>query len=220
MLSMVSLSFVPSSCIGDEVCSWSNISIVLKKQSKAQTLSSKQGNLDRGRRGQKTTTPILSLPRGAIRTGRLTAVMGPSGSGKSTFLNIISERFHNSSSLTSYSDVQHRNDLMSGAEFSKRSIAFIHQDDAFFSMLTVNETLELARNLKIVNEDILIQEKGDLSHLLNTLNLVGIASSRVGDVDDRGISGGERKRLSVALQLLGNPMYLIADEPTRSFFLS
>ena len=102
MLSMVSLSFVPSSCIGDEVCSWSNISIVFKKQSKAQTLSSKQGNLDRGRRGQKTTTPILSLPRGAIRTGRLTAVMGPSGSGKSTFLNIISERFHNSSSLTSY----------------------------------------------------------------------------------------------------------------------
>ena len=80
----------------------------------------------------------------------------------------------------------------------------------------MNETLELARNLKIVNEDILIQEKGDLSHLLNTLNLVGIASSRVGDVDDRGISGGERKRLSVALQLLGNPMYLIADEPTRS----
>ena len=84
----------------------------------------------------------------------------------------------------------------------------------------MNETLELARNLKIVNEDILIQEKGDLSRLLNTLNFVGIASSRVGDVDDRGISGGERKRLSVALQLLGNPMYLIADEPTRSFFLS
>ena len=93
---MVSLSFVPSSCIGDEVCSWSNISIVFK-QSKAQTLSSKQGNLDRGRRGQKTTTPILSSSR-CDTDWRLTAVMGPSGSGKSTFLNIISERFHNSSS--------------------------------------------------------------------------------------------------------------------------
>ena len=50
----------------------------------------------------KKKTTILSLPRGAIRTARLTAVMGPSGSGKSSFLNIISERFHNSSALVSY----------------------------------------------------------------------------------------------------------------------
>ena len=82
----------------------------------------------------------------------------------------------------------------------------------------VNETLKLARNLKIVNEDILNQDSTDLLDLLGSLNLIGVANSRVGDVDERGISGGERKRLSVALQLLGNPKYLIADEPTRSLF--
>ena len=85
-----------------------------------------------------------------------------------------------------------------------------------YSYVTVNETLKLARNLKIVNQDILHQDSNDLLDLLGSLNLIEVANSRVGDVDERGISGGERKRLSVALQLLGNPKYLIADEPTRS----
>ncbi len=85
-----------------------------------------------------------------------------------------------------------------------------------YSYVTVNETLKLARNLKIVNQDILNQDSNDLLDLLGSLNLIEVANSRVGDVDERGISGGERKRLSVALQLLGNPKYLIADEPTRS----
>ena len=82
----------------------------------------------------------------------------------------------------------------------------------------MNETLKLARKLKFVNDDILDADGTDLLGLLGSLNLMGVANSRVGDVNERGISGGERKRLSVALQLLGNPRYLIADEPTRYCF--
>ena len=70
-----------------------------------------------------------------------------------------------------------------------------------------------------MNNDIFNEDATDFLDLLSSLNLIGVANSRVGDVDERGISGGERKRLSVALQLLGNPRYLIADEPTRYFFL-
>ena len=106
VLSIFLSSLVPTSSVNEDVvCSWNNISIVMKRQTKAPFSVDNQDKESSESFHEETVTPtrsILSLTRGAIRTGRLTAVMGPSGSGKSSFLNVISKRFHNSSTLTSY----------------------------------------------------------------------------------------------------------------------
>jgi ABC-type multidrug transport system ATPase subunit len=125
--------------------------------------------------------------------------------------------------MNGYYDVQHLNAESKSAShtFSKSDISFVDQEDAFFSMLTVNETLTLARSLKILaaknnivkNMDDSFQDK-DPNFILNKLNLIGVADSKIGDINEKGISGGERKRLSVAIQFLGNPRFLVADEPT------
>ena len=106
LLLSIFLSFlVPTSSVdGDVACYWKNISIVRKRPPSDLSPRYTQGD-ESAKHYQESVAPmatILSLPRGTIRTGRLTAVMGPSGSGKSSFLNIISERFYNTSMLTSH----------------------------------------------------------------------------------------------------------------------
>ena len=81
------------------------------------------------------------------------------------------------------------------------------QTDAFFGMLTVRETLELAADLE--GESV-----SEVAALIQTLGLRGVQQTRVGDATHRGISGGERRRLAVGCSLLGRPKLLVADEPT------
>ncbi|KAL1568548.1 ABC transporter G member 7 [Salvia divinorum] len=111
--------------------------------------------------------------------------MGPSGSGKTTLLNVLAGQ-----------------------------LAYIRQEDLFFSQLTVRETLSLAAELQL--QDISSPEARDqyVTDLLFKTGLVSCADSRVGDAKVRGISGGEKKRLSLACELIASPSVIFADEPT------
>ncbi|CAN0387416.1 unnamed protein product, partial [Discosporangium mesarthrocarpum] len=92
--------------------------------------------------------------------------------------------------------------------------AFVKQEDVFYSQLTVRETLTMAARLRLPPY-ILIEEKLEMvEDLVNRLGLAKVADTIVGDVKTRGISGGERKRLSIACQLFGTPSLIICDEPT------
>ncbi|KAJ3694396.1 hypothetical protein LUZ60_009876 [Juncus effusus] len=166
------------------------------------SLSDKRGN---------TVRFLLTNVSGEAKPGRLLAIMGPSGSGKTTLLNVLAGQLAASPCL----NLSGRLDI-NGKPISKSGykLAFVRQEDLFFSQLTVRETLSLATELQLPNT--LSSEKKDkyINDLLFRLGLVKCADSIVGDAKVRGISGGEKKRLSLACELIASPSVIFADEPT------
>lgn len=152
---------------------------------------------------------ILHSVCGYVAKGQSLAILGPSGSGKTTLLNLLAARSEHP--LTSGQI------LFSGkprTARTKRNVGYVMQDDVFFSNLTVLETLEFTASIRIPNlsstqKDILIQK------VLRRLRLTKCQNTRIGNQQfDKGISGGERKRLNLANELLHNPSLLLADECT------
>ena len=161
----------------------------------------------RDKKTGEVTRRLLRECSGEAKAGRLVAIMGPSGAGKSSLLNALagqvtkSKRVRLTGSLTANGE-----DARDGRRFRK---AYVMQEDAFYSQLTVRETLETAAKLGGA-EDV----KGTTEGLLSDLGLTACADTRVGDAKTRGISGGEKKRLALGVQLVGAPSVIFADEPT------
>jgi ABC-type multidrug transport system ATPase subunit len=128
-------------------------------------------------------------------------------SGKTTFMNAISGFLKPSSSLHVSGDIQSKD----GSLLPSEKVAYIYQEDGFFSQLTVKETLFLAAALRLYHN----VSWPVIHEVVNYLALDHVSDSYVGDILNRGISGGERKRLSVACEMLGTtPSLVVADEPS------
>lgn len=162
-------------------------------------------------RAGKTMRFLLTNVSGEAKPGRLLAIMGPSGSGKTTLLNVLAGQLVASPRLHLMGRL-----YVNGNPFSSAShkIAYVRQEDLFFSQLTVRETLSLAAELQISKLTSSEDREKYVDDLLNRLGLVSCADCIVGDAKVRGISGGEKKRLSVACELIASPSVIFADEPT------
>uniref|UniRef100_I1NFU5 ABC transporter domain-containing protein n=1 Tax=Glycine max TaxID=3847 RepID=I1NFU5_SOYBN len=162
-------------------------------------------------KSSKSVRFLLKNVSGEAKPGRLLAIMGPSGSGKTTLLNVLagqltaSPRLHLSGVLE-----------FNGNPGSKNAykFAYVRQEDLFFSQLTVRETLSLATELQLPNISSAEERDEFVNNLLFKLGLVSCADTNVGDAKVRGISGGEKKRLSMACELLASPSVIFSDEPT------
>ncbi|KAH0677527.1 hypothetical protein KY285_025328 [Solanum tuberosum] len=154
---------------------------------------------------------LLKNVTGEAKPGRLLAIMGPSGSGKTTLLNVLAGQTKASPKLNLSGLLD-----INGVPFSNKiyKFAYVRQEDLFFSQLTVRETLSLAAELQL--QDISSIEERDeyVNNLLFKIGLVSCADSCIGDAKVRGISGGEKKRLSLACELIASPSVVFADEPT------
>ncbi|XP_030380668.1 ATP-binding cassette sub-family G member 1 [Scaptodrosophila lebanonensis] len=147
---------------------------------------------------------ILKGVSGRLRSGELTAIMGPSGAGKSTLLNILSG--YKTSSIEG-------SVTMNGAErnistFRKLS-AYIMQDNQLHGNLTVQEAMSVATNLKLSKKFTKPEKNSMIDDILLTLSL-----SEHRNTLTRNLSGGQKKRLSIALELITNPPVMFFDEPT------
>jgi len=146
-----------------------------------------------------------------FKAGVLTAVMGPSGAGKTTLLNLL---IGNAGGRIKGQVEVNGRALNKVAKVFKKLYTFVPQDDSLLASLSPRETLMFAARLRLPMAMANTEKCRRVNCVLDELSLTRCADQRIGDVDRRGISGGERKRASIALELLVNPSLLFVDEPT------
>ncbi|KAI4892052.1 hypothetical protein NFI96_022360 [Prochilodus magdalenae] len=146
-----------------------------------------------------------------VHSGQMLAVIGSSGCGKTSLLDIITCRDEGG---TKKSGEVLINGKPSTTSLVKKSIAHVRQDDRLLPHLTVRETLLFVAKLRLPTHFSQAQRDQRVDDVIAELRLRQCANTRVGNDYIRGVSGGERRRVSIAVQLLWNPGILILDEPT------
>lgn len=153
---------------------------------------------------------ILKGLTGVIKPGEMLAMLGPSGSGKTTLLTTLGGRHGGGGRLSG--NITYNGKPLSNA--MKRDIGFVTQDDVLCSFLTVAETLTFTALLRLPNNLTKDQKKMQAEAVVDQLGLTKCKNSIIGGPFLRGVSGGERKRVSIGQEMLINPSLLLLDEPT------
>ncbi|UNI21341.1 hypothetical protein JDV02_007339 [Purpureocillium takamizusanense] len=161
-------------------------------------------------RESKQPRNIVDNATGIVRAGEICALMGPSGCGKTTLLNVLAGRPTNASKVDS--DILVNGQRVSKSEFRQIS-CFVEQEDALIGSLTVRETLDFSSRLASGSLD-RRQRIRRIDALLSSFGLTEQASTLIGTPIRKGISGGQKRRVGVASQLLMSPKLLFLDEPT------
>ncbi|XP_014259541.1 ATP-binding cassette sub-family G member 1-like [Cimex lectularius] len=145
---------------------------------------------------------ILHGVSGHFKAGEFSAIMGPSGSGKSTLLDIIAGyRKHGYTGQVMINECE--------IKVSSENSCYIMQEDNLHPLLSVREIMNLSANLKLGHPYTKKLKNIRVCKILDALGLVGSVNTMTGK-----LSGGQRKRLAIALELLDNPPILYFDEPT------
>jgi ABC-type multidrug transport system ATPase subunit len=144
------------------------------------------------------------------RPGEVLAVAGPSGAGKSTLLEVLAGRIQPSSPSSSILV----NGLPMDMQKFRRISGYVMQDDALFPVLTVRETLLYSARLRLPSSVPMKEKEIRVKALMNELGLSHVANTRIGNETIRGVSGGERRRVSIGVDVIHDPAVLILDEPT------
>ncbi|XP_053188456.1 ATP-binding cassette sub-family G member 8 [Scomber japonicus] len=157
---------------------------------------------------KQTAINKLSL---RVRSGQMLAIIGSSGCGKTSLLDIITCRDEGGIMTSGQIMI---NGKPNTPQLVKKSIAHVRQDDRLLPHLTVRETLVFVAKLRLPTHFTQAQRDQRVDDVIAELRLRQCAHTRVGNDYVRGVSGGERRRVSIAVQLLWNPGILILDEPT------
>ncbi|RLN00490.1 ABC transporter G family member 16-like [Panicum miliaceum] len=156
------------------------------------------------------TKTLLDGISGEAREGELFAVMGASGSGKSTLVDALAGRIARESlrgTVTLNGEPLHGRRL--------RAIsAYVMQDDLLYPMLTVRETLLFAAEFRLPRALPQDRKRARVDALIDQLGLSRAADTIIGDEGHRGVSGGERRRVSIGTDIIHDPILLFLDEPT------
>ncbi|XP_071705769.1 ABC transporter G family member 6-like [Rutidosis leptorrhynchoides] len=153
---------------------------------------------------------LLNDISGHARDGQILAVLGASGSGKSTLIDALANRIAK--------DKLKGNITLNGEPLESKLLkvisAYVMQDDLLFPMLTVEETLMFAAEFRLPRSLSKSKKKQRVQALIDQLGLRNAANTVIGDEGHRGVSGGERRRVSIGTDIIHDPIILFLDEPT------
>ncbi|KAL6195978.1 hypothetical protein ACLB2K_031595 [Fragaria x ananassa] len=177
---------------------WEDVSVVLPNFGIGN--NSKKGN---------HTRRLLDGLTGFAEPGRIMAIMGPSGSGKSTLLDALAGRLSRNVVMTGN---VHLNGKKRRLDYGVA--AYVTQENVLLGTLTVRETITYSAHLRLPTS-LTKQEINDIvDATITDMGLQDCSHRLIGNWHLRGISGGEKKRLSIALEILTKPRLLFLDEPT------
>lgn len=153
---------------------------------------------------------VLAGVTGEFKAGKICAIMGPSGAGKTTFMNALCGKAWYGKTTGKV--------FINGEEADiqdyKNSIGFVPQDDIVHETLTVGEQINASAMRRSPPGTKSEKAKKITEDVLQILQIEHIRNSVVGSVEYRGISGGQRKRVNIGLELAADPTVLFLDEPT------
>lgn len=163
----------------------------------------------------KTGAPSLTILKGVsgeVLPGRVLAIMGASGAGKTTLLDVLAGHTYTGAiGGTVLVDGQPRKQK----QFVRMS-SYVQQRDVLMASATVREALLTVALLKLPRSLARAEKEGRVDAILEELDLVGCQHTLIGDelLNIKGISGGQRRRVSVGIELVKQPRVLFLDEPT------
>ncbi|KAG5043326.1 hypothetical protein JHK87_007241 [Glycine soja] len=152
---------------------------------------------------------MLNGITGFAEPARIMAVMGPSGCGKTTFLDSFTGKLAANVVVTG-------NILINGKKksFYSKEVSYVAQEELFLGTLTVKETLTYSANIRLPSKMTKEEINKVVENTIMEMGLEDCADTRIGNWHCRGISNGEKKRLSIGLEILTQPYVLLLDEPT------
>jgi ABC-type lipoprotein export system ATPase subunit len=153
---------------------------------------------------------VLSHVTGTVRPGELLAIMGASGAGKSTLLDILARK----AKTGRVDGDMYVNGKVVPNDVFRRVTGYVDQEDTLLSTLTVYEAVLLSALLRLPREMSYQAKVFRTLETMNELGILGIKDSRIGESGKRSISGGEKRRVSIACELVTGPSILFLDEPT------
>ncbi|KAF3330745.1 ABC transporter G family member 15-like protein [Carex littledalei] len=159
--------------------------------------------------GHKQPRKLLQGINGYAVPGRIMAIMGPSGAGKSTLLDALAGRLGRNVVLTGKV-------LLNGRKrrLDYGVVAYVTQENVLLGTLTVRETITYSALLRLPTTMSKEEVRNVVENTIEEMGLQDCSDRTIGNWHLRGISGGEKKRLSIALEILTRPRLLFLDEPT------
>jgi len=153
---------------------------------------------------------ILNNVTGSVCGQKPLAVLGPSGSGKTSLLDLLSG-YNWGSQCASGSVLLDRRKI--NPYIHRKLVGYVRQDDTLIPSMTPREAFVFAATLRLPSFST-VERATRVEWVLRHLGLLRVANSRIGSISRRGISGGERQRVHVGLELIAAPPVLVVDEAT------
>lgn len=159
--------------------------------------------------GRGKTATILHGVSGSARPGEVLAIMGPSGCGKTTLLDTLAGRLD--TNLRSKGDI-----LINGRrqKLAFGTSAYVTQENVLMATLTVREAIYYSAQIQLPDTMPVAEKLARAGDTIQEMGLTSALDTRIGGRRTKGISGGQRKRLSICLEILTRPRLLFLDEPT------
>ncbi|XP_062149090.1 ABC transporter G family member 1-like [Alnus glutinosa] len=159
--------------------------------------------------GKRGRLPILQGLTGYAQPGEVLAIMGPSGCGKSTLLDSLAGRLSSNTQQTGEILVNGRKETLAFG-----TSAYVTQDDSLMTTLTVREAVYYSAQLQLPDSMSRSEKKERAEMTIREMGLQNSMDTRIGGLSVKGLSGGQKRRVSICIEILTRPKLLFLDEPT------